>query len=167
MKKQNGFTLIELMVTVASAMIVLTVGTPNLRGILQDNQTTTIANEFVSAVNFARLVAVQRSREVRLSAVNPTDANEWGAGWRIWIDANNNNAYDAGEELRVRSTLEGDATFDSAQNVSEIRFLASGFTNIPQIHDFTLRLPGCQGDQGRAITVTPTSSARVAHMTCS
>ena len=167
MKNQSGFTLIELMVTAASAMIVLTLGTPNFRDVLQNNQTTVIANEFVAAVNFARLVAVQRGREVRLSAVNPASAvNEWGAGWRIWIDANNNNAYDAGEELRVRATLEGNATLDSVENASEIRFLSSGFTNMPQLSDFTLRQPGCQGDQGRTITVTPTSHTRVAPVAC-
>jgi type IV fimbrial biogenesis protein FimT len=136
---------------------------------VQNNRATALANEFVAAVNFARSEAVRRGREVRFSAVNPAAAdNEWGPGWRVWIDANGNNACDAGEELRVRTALEGNATFDNVENASEIRFLASGFTNIPaaNVRSFALRLPGCTGDQGRTITITPISRMSVARVAC-
>jgi type IV fimbrial biogenesis protein FimT len=171
MKSQRGFTLIELMVAMAIAMILLAVGAPNLRGTLQNNRSTAMANDFVSVVNFARSEAVKRGREVRLTTVNPDAAdNEWGPGWRVWIDTNGNNVYNAGidEELRVREALEGNATLDSGENAGEVRFRANGFTNIPaaQVRSFLLRLPGCTGDQGRTITVVPTGHASVARVAC-
>ena len=170
MKRQSGFTLMELMVTMVIAVILLTVVVPGFRDVLQNNRATAMANDFVSAVNFARSEAVKRVRQVRISAVNPATAtNEWGPGWRIWADANDNDAFDAGEELRVRAALEGGATFDSVENDSEIRFLATGLTDIPaaQVRSFALRLPGCRGDQGRTIAATPTGYVSVARVSCS
>jgi type IV fimbrial biogenesis protein FimT len=170
MKSQSGFTLIELVVVLAIAAILLNVGIPSFRNVLQNNRATAMANDLVSVVHFARSEAVKRGREVRLTAVDPSAAaNEWGPGWRVWIDANANNTYDTGEELRVREALDGNATLDSIENVTEIRFRANGFTTIPagQVRGFTLRLPGCTGDQGRTITLVPTGHPSVARTTCS
>ncbi len=169
MKQNRGFTLIELMVALAVGVLLLVVGIPSFRSTIQNYRITTQANEFLGALNLARGEAVKRNTVVRITALDATDAaNEWGQGWRVWVDSNGNGAYDAGEEIRVSSALSGSSTLDSVENVSEIQFLATGFLNIAAgtTLQFQLRIPDCTGDQGRDITLVPTGRANSAKVTC-
>lgn len=58
MQNQRGFTLIELMITVAIAAILLAVGLPSMRTFIQNGHITSATNELVSAINKARDVAI-------------------------------------------------------------------------------------------------------------
>ena len=65
----RGFTLIELMVTLAVAAILLAVGVPGLRNILLSNRLATTANDVVVALNLARSEAIKRNTRVDFNAV--------------------------------------------------------------------------------------------------
>ena len=54
MKKQNGFTLVELMIGLAIAAIVLSIGVPSFGDLMRNNRMTTQVNELVGALNLAR-----------------------------------------------------------------------------------------------------------------
>ena len=54
MNEKNGFTLIELMITLAVAAIVLTVGIPSFQDFVYNNRLTTQANRFVTDMALAR-----------------------------------------------------------------------------------------------------------------
>jgi type IV fimbrial biogenesis protein FimT len=94
-KSQSGFTLIELMVTVAMAAIVLAVGIPNFRNTIRENSYTSQANEFLGAINFARTEAVKRGTRVTMCKVKKADAKKcdasgaWNEGWVIFEDSGN------------------------------------------------------------------------------
>ncbi|MGR9071348.1 pilus assembly FimT family protein, partial [Klebsiella quasipneumoniae] len=51
---RSGFSLIELMVTVALISILLTLGVPSFSAILRNMTLTSQANNFVTAINLAR-----------------------------------------------------------------------------------------------------------------
>ena len=55
MNRRSGFTLIELMITLAVAAIVLTVGIPSFREMMRENRLATQTNEFLAAL--ARVAA--------------------------------------------------------------------------------------------------------------
>ena len=61
-KFTQGFTLMELMVTLAVAAIVLTVGVPSFSGVIKDSRMTTQANQIVTSVKMARSAAVRYQR---------------------------------------------------------------------------------------------------------
>ncbi len=58
--RSSGFSLIELMVTIVVAAVLLAIAIPNFRNLILSNQLTTISNEWVTAVNYARSEAIKR-----------------------------------------------------------------------------------------------------------
>ena len=83
-----GFTLIELVVTLAVVAILTTVGLPALGDYLSNSRLTTQTNDLVAAFNFARGEAITRNQNVYVTMLKTpvNTANEWGPGWEIWID---------------------------------------------------------------------------------
>ena len=58
--KSSGFTLVELMITLAIAGILVAVGIPSFNSTISSNRLTSYANELVTALNLARSEAVKR-----------------------------------------------------------------------------------------------------------
>jgi type IV fimbrial biogenesis protein FimT len=84
----SGFTIVELMITVGVASILLAVAVPSFNQLMVTNRLTTQANDFVSAINFARSEAIKRNASVSLcrvgSATGTTCATSAG-NWSNWI----------------------------------------------------------------------------------
>ena len=59
LSRQEGLTLIELMVTMAVMVILAAVAVPNFQEHLRDNRGITQINELVSAMNLARSEATK------------------------------------------------------------------------------------------------------------
>lgn len=75
MNKADGFTLVELMITLAVAAILLTVGIPSFRDFVMNNRITTQANEFVASIHLARSLAIKHQRPTQICvSANPTAA---------------------------------------------------------------------------------------------
>lgn len=78
--RQGGFTLIELMVTIAVLAVVLAIAVPSFQGITNRNRLTAITNEVVAAVQLTRMEAIRRNeRVVMCPTTNGTTCN--GANW--------------------------------------------------------------------------------------
>ena len=60
----SGFTLMELMVTIAIAAILVGIAIPSFTSIIVSNRLTTSANELVTALNLARSEAVKRGMRI-------------------------------------------------------------------------------------------------------
>ena len=131
----HGFTLIEMMVTLAVAVIVVTLVIPSFTRLLHNNQARNLGFELQSTLNMARSEAIKRNRQVTVCA-KQADAiqcdnsaggqGEWQDGWLVFLDDDDDNVYDAGEELlRLREALEmGSIQSNSAD--TDVDFRASG-----------------------------------------
>ncbi len=133
MDQQSGFTLLELMVTVAMAAIVLTTGVPGFQTVVKNNRMTTATNGLVGALNLARSEAVKRG--VRVTVCKSADGTgcvttgSWAQGWIVFTDPDNNANYDSAAEtlLRVQEAIEGNLTMVGNLNVANyISYTASG-----------------------------------------
>ncbi|MDS4028013.1 MAG: GspH/FimT family protein [Candidatus Contendobacter sp.] len=107
MKNDAGFTLIELIVTVAVVAVLLTVGVPELRETINNNRLTANANAFVAAMNLARSEAIKRNVRVTLcKSANGLCCVTGGSsgyeqGWIVFADPN-------GDALRDPATCSTD-----------------------------------------------------------
>ncbi len=96
MKKHSGFTLTELMITLAIVGILLTVGVPSLKTFMQGNQLIASTNELVSALHIARSEAIKLNSRVSIcdSSDGKTCAltGDWSNGWIVFVDFDGNLA---------------------------------------------------------------------------
>ena len=131
----SGFTLMELMVTIAIAAILVGIAIPSFTSIITSNRLTTSANELVTALNLARSEAVKRGQQV---VVSKTGAN-WENGWQVFVDIDRStsakeNVFDAGTDiqLRVYSALPGSYTLWGNNNFTDyIRYTPMGVISNP------------------------------------
>ena len=79
MNKDKGFTLIELMITVAIMSIMLTVGLPSFQSIITDSRLTSTANAMLSAYQLARFEAIKQHKDVYVST-----ADSW-VTWNVTV----------------------------------------------------------------------------------
>ena len=160
MKKLNGFTLVELMVTLSVAAIVLSIGIPSFRDFVQNNRAATQANHLVLAFNTARSESVKRGSRVSVCASTDQSTcsagTNWETGWILFTDDSGaNGSRDAADTIiRVWDSLSGSTTLSSAD--SFIQYLGNGQINHAGNATFTLTLPDCTGDNVRNISISPT-----------
>jgi type IV fimbrial biogenesis protein FimT len=136
----RGFTLVELMVTVAVAAVVLALAVPSFQTTLRNHRLTTYANEFIAALNLARTEAIRRGQRVVLcKSANgsscQTGGNNWEIGWIAFVDldrnGNNENTRQATEPiLRVWPALPAGFTLRPNNNFGNyLRYGPDGSAN--------------------------------------
>lgn len=132
-RQHTGFTLIELMVTLAVLSILLTIGVPSMRTLISNDRLTTATNSLAASLNLARSEAVKQGLSATLCSSNDQTSctgSSWTDGWLIWVDANANSTLDApGEIVRVAETLKGTIVVTAA--ATTLLFDSTGFTSNP------------------------------------
>lgn len=79
--KLSGFTLLELIVTMFVMAILLTVGIPSFKHVIDSTNIASLNNQIKGGLNYARSEAITRNATVVLLPSNP---NDWGSsGWAI------------------------------------------------------------------------------------
>lgn len=94
-----GFTLIELMITLAIAAILVVVGLPSMTDFVAEQRVRTVTSDVVSEIAFARAKAVEMSRRV---IVERLSVSGWHLGWRIYVDVDNDGAYAANTDTELK-----------------------------------------------------------------
>jgi type IV fimbrial biogenesis protein FimT len=154
-KKQQGLTLIELMVTLAVAIILVTVGMPLFSGIVANNRATAQTNDLVSALKLARSEAVKRSATV---SARRAGAN-WTDGWLVFVDDNGDGVDDTGEVILRNWEAPTGGSIGSG-GADAVIFVATGEKDGAQV-DFELDLADATGSSKRCVTVTVTGQVRM------
>ena len=95
--RELGFTLIELMVTLAMVAILMTVAVPSLTTFQRNSELTSFSNSLLSGINAARGEAMKRGRN---AMVVPKDG-DWNKGWTVFVDVNRNGVYDETTDITV------------------------------------------------------------------
>lgn len=98
----RGFTLIELMTVIAIAAILMTVAAPSFIEFQRNSALTSTTNTLTAALNSARSEAMKHGS---FAMVVPRVGTDWASGWRVFVDKNLDQVFDAGDQL----VLEQDA----------------------------------------------------------
>lgn len=94
----RGFSLIELMVTLALVAILMAVATPSFLAFQRNSELSSYANNMVASINAARGEAMKRGRR---AMIRPTDGANWSSGWVVFIDIDHNNAYSSTTDVTI------------------------------------------------------------------
>ena len=174
MNRIRGFTLAELMVTMAVVAIVLTIGVPAFQATVRNNRIVAHTNDFLSSLNLARNEAIKRGAG-RVVLCPGTAAGcsgtAWGDGWIVFVDANN-NGWDGESPLRVHEKLTGNNTLTGNTPVSQyISFAPDGTARITNSNAFqagTLTFGLCNSqNQKNTIVINSVGRASVVRVACS
>ena len=103
--KSNGFTLVELMLAMAIAIILMALLTPGLVRLVQNNRMSSLHNDLMSDLAIARSTSVTRGNYATLCASNDAGTQclpqviIWTNGWLVFDDKDNDGRIDTGEEI--------------------------------------------------------------------
>jgi len=92
MNKLSGFTLVEMLMTVAVAAILLVIGIPSFRYVTNSNRIAAEINGLLGDMQFARLRSGQRGdtghglRIHELDGCDGVNVNTWQNGWIVFSD---------------------------------------------------------------------------------
>lgn len=160
-KQQHGFTLIELMVTIAVLAIVLSIAAPGLRSVIQNNRAAAISNELVSALQLARSEAIKRAVAVQVCPSNDQVAcgGSWNDGWIVQVSG-------AATLQAWQRPLGGGGFANAAALPTAITFVPEGRTTAASSTTFQLVMPGCTGQANRNIELSSTGRVNISKAGC-
>ncbi len=179
-----GFTLLELVVAIAVISILASVATPFFRQMVANNESQSLAEEFVAALNMARVEAVTRGRRVTLC---PDDGasdcgTDWSQGTLLVVDSaisddqNTVSIADPAADILLKPTSIVDGavvTVSGGISTDFIRFnregmMAPGVTSStpPTPMQFDVRVDGCTGRNQYGINVSLAGLIRTQRAQC-
>ena len=99
----RGFTIIELMVTVAIMAIGMAIAYPSFTGMIRSNRLATSTNTLISPFNLARTEAIRSNRGggicMSANGTSCTTSGGWEQGWLVWTDLDGKGDLTAGEPV--------------------------------------------------------------------
>jgi len=129
-KKHLGFTMMQLLVTVALIGIISSIAMPSLTGLLVSNKLTAYANQLVTGLNVARSEAVKRNTRVTLRKKGDSG---YESGWNIFLDTNGNNTFESGTDTLIKTFEAFPSGYTLIGNnviVNFIAYQADGTSNV-------------------------------------
>ncbi|MBK1710538.1 prepilin-type N-terminal cleavage/methylation domain-containing protein [Marichromatium sp. AB32] len=112
-RRLRGVTLIELMVTLAIAVILLSLAVPGFQHLLQDSRLTGLTNSLSASLQQARVESLSRGQTVAVCATGDADADQptctittdWADGWLVFVR-------DDADATGVKTDIDGDGRAD-------------------------------------------------------
>lgn len=116
-KTLSGFTLLELMITLAIAGIITMIGIPSFQGLINNSRLTAHANDLLTALHYARSEAVTRNTDIVITQIGGANS-VWEGGWDIRVVGGEllkqHEALGNGYTLRTGGTFINTLTYTSA-----------------------------------------------------
>jgi type IV fimbrial biogenesis protein FimT len=173
MKMGKGFTIIELMVTLAVVAITLVIGVPSMRDMIHNNRLAGQANELIAVMNYAKGEAITRGLRVSICPKNTAGnacSADWANGYIAFADTDGDGTFDSNEKrLRVSRKVESGNTLsavekDTTTTVGVVGFSASGNSASPFAVSYTLCDPLTH--QSRIILLSLVGHTALTKSTC-
>jgi len=178
--RARGFTLIELMVTIAIAAVLAGLAAPSFRQLIVNNRLKAHTSALHTSLLQARSEAIKRNSRVVLckssDGATCATAGDWQQGWVVFADADNDAQIDAGElVIQKVAALSGDFVLKGDGNLADyVSYSSTGATKLKasdnfQTGTFSLCQLGVAGGNARQIELFATgrlSIGQAAAATC-
>ncbi|MFC4727894.1 GspH/FimT family pseudopilin [Coralloluteibacterium thermophilus] len=176
--RTRGFTLIELMVTIAVLAIMVAIAFPSFQGVIRSNRAATATNEMIAAINLARTEALRSNyafndpmkREIVLCGSKSGDACEEGTslaeGWMVARRSEGEAGSTASYEVLRQAAASANVLVES----SRTRFAFDNRGRLQGTADATIAIEptGCKEGENlrREITITRIGRVKTENKPC-
>jgi len=168
LRRSNGFTLIELMVTMAVLAVLVAVGFPNFLSVIRSNRVVAANNETLCLLSLARSEAIRNNSGggVCGSATGSSCDGDWNSGILAFADPDGSGTFETGETVLRYSQGHPKLIVDGPENTA-ISFDGRGRRQAGADQTLTLRPDEC-GSQPmqRTVTINSSGQARSAQGAC-
>lgn len=171
MRRQYGFTLLELLVTVSIVVVLTAVALPSFNFVNNKRIAQSQVDNLQRALALARQTAIASNKPTVVcpsgDGASCGDAEAWSRGFMIYEDSNRNEAYDDSAD-RLLEYIPGVKNVATRQDTSHlihsltsngadnrVTFTSQGFTNDMQTFTY------CDGERRKAFTVILNMAGRV------
>lgn len=161
--REQGLTLLELLITLAILAILLAIGLPGFSSIIQNNRLAANTEELRSAIQLARATAVSRNQRVTLR-----NLGDWGLGWEAFVDDNSNGLRDDGEPLIFSGPALNSVRIAWNDPAGDyVSFIGIGVSRRVNgaLQMGTFRICPVDGTEGYALTLAPSGRLRLSRLT--
>lgn len=162
--KATGFTVIELLVSLAIAGVLIGIGLPAFNGFIVQQRLTSDANSFAGAIAYARSESTRRGDTVSLQAIGSDGANEWGEGFCVVVG----NPGDCNAPLRIYdpanlSTINGQGALDG---ITSLSFNGRGLFTLGASGQLDLCSNDTLEDPGRQLDISVIGRLNISELDC-
>ncbi len=162
MKKQNGLTLIELIIALSIMSILSSYALPSFYQLKLKKQLESERNRLTASLQFARSLSIMKQSTVivcpSLSGQSCDNQSNWHEGWIIFLDKDSNRQLDAEDTVLRRE----DAMFEQITAISSIHRSKIRYTTIGFSPGTNLSINFCdQRGEEKAIALIVSNSGRV------
>jgi type IV fimbrial biogenesis protein FimT len=172
--RAGGFTLVELMVTLAIVAILMMIAAPQLRSFLQKQQVAADIETLITSLRVARSEALKRSGRVSVCALtadeftDPTKAKckaitatDWSNGWMVYIDYSNGAGFNSATDtvLKIERTVKAGSLVSTSPPGGIVSFQSNGIAVGDQGH-FDIQPASDGAAQCRRLILSPQGRIR-------
>jgi len=177
--RQQGATLMELMVVIAIMAILTVVAVPAYNSFVANSQSQSIATQLAASLRYAYTEAITRGYDIYFCPTVTANTvgcgtSNWRKGWQV-VDSNTNAALEMVGTTGSGSTGSGSliissTTISASPAITEIIMHNNGFNTAAPTSGtitFTIKPTGCSGSAGgRVVTWTPSGYVYIASVSC-
>jgi type IV fimbrial biogenesis protein FimT len=151
---EAGFSLVELLVTVAIVAILSAIAAPSYQSLIAANKLSHSANQLLGGANLARMEAIRRGQPMRLCASSSGEACD-GQTWERWLVRSSKG------EILLEGQTKAGVTAEPSDRLSEIIFNGSGLARLPDGRIASGQISMCVQGSDRALKLRMFGGSRL------